>query len=205
METGAKHCTSTVEIFKQLAGGWSRKNQLHYRLDGCYLLNLELQSLFNNNKGNTMRLIILFTLFSILFSSQTKAAALEFSVNIDPIQEVPPSASMGSGMATVSLDDVSNTLCWDISWSSMSGPSTGMHFHGPAMMGVNAGVQVNIGTNSGLTSPSMGCTVITALQVTDLKNDLWYINIHSSAFPGGEIRGQVIETTPVELIQFIIE
>jgi hypothetical protein len=66
-----------------------------------------------------MRLIILFILFTLLFSSQTKAAMLEFSVNIDAIQEVPPNASMGSGMATVTVDDVSNSLCWDISWSGM--------------------------------------------------------------------------------------
>ena len=30
-----------------------------------------------------------------------------------------------------------------------------------------------------------------AQQVQDMRNQLWYLNIHTSAFPGGEIRGQV--------------
>jgi hypothetical protein len=67
-----------------------------------------------------------------------------------------------------------------------------MHFHGPAPAGANAGVQVNIGLISGLTSPSIGNTIITALQGTDLLNGLWYINIHTGQFAGGEIRGQVL-------------
>jgi hypothetical protein len=97
----------------------------------------------------------------------------------------------GTGSATITLDTVSNLLSWNIQWSGLSAPITVAHFHGPALPSQNAGVQVNFGSISGLVSPSIGSTTISALQESDLLNDLWYINIHSTSFTGGEIRGQV--------------
>jgi hypothetical protein len=41
-------------------------------------------------------------------------------------------------------------------------------------------------------SPAIGSTNISAAQGADLLNGLWYINIHSEQFTGGEIRGQVL-------------
>ena len=67
-----------------------------------------------------------------------------------------------------------------------------MHFHGPAMTGETAGVQVNIGDISGLTSPSMGSTVISDEFASQLLAGDWYINIHTAANGPGEIRGQVV-------------
>ena len=64
-----------------------------------------------------------------------------------------------------------------------------MHFHGPAFPNQNAGVQVATGVAG---PPVVGNAVIIAAQETDLLNQLWYLNLHTSAFPGGEIRGQVI-------------
>ncbi len=100
--------------------------------------------------------------------------------------------SPGTGSATVQYDDVTNLMSWDISWSGLLAPETVMHFHGPANPTQNAGVQVNFGAISGLSSPSIGSTTISTAQATDLLADLWYINIHTSQFPGGEIRGQVL-------------
>jgi hypothetical protein len=94
----------------------------------------------------------------------------------------------GTGSAVVTLDDVSNLLSWNVVWSGLSVAATAAHFHGPATPAQSAGVQVGIGVAS---NPAISSTVISAAQETDLLNGLWYINIHSSAFPGGEIRGQV--------------
>jgi hypothetical protein len=57
---------------------------------------------------------------------------------------------------------------------------------------MNASPQVNIGTISGLVSPLIGSTTITDAQETQLLDGLWYVNVHSTANPGGEIRGQVV-------------
>lgn len=109
-------------------------------------------------------------------------------------------ATTAQGAATVTLDDVSGLLSWNITFGN-NGPSfnNGMldngaevlaHFHGPAMPGMTAGVQVTLP----LGSPKIGSQVISALQQTQVKSDLWYINIHSTSCGAGEIRGQVVRT-----------
>ena len=124
-------------------------------------------------------------------TSLGQAAVFSLSGTISASQEVPTNSSQGTGSILGTFDDATNVLTWNITFSGLSGPATGMHFHGSSAPGVNAGVQVNIGAISGLTSPSAGSTTITPTQAAGLLSDLWYVNIHSSTFPGGEIRGQV--------------
>jgi hypothetical protein len=64
-----------------------------------------------------------------------------------------------------------------------------MHFHGPALPNQNAGVQVNTGV---VGPPVIGNAIISELQEADLLAGLWYLNLHTTAFGGGEIRGQVL-------------
>ena len=55
---------------------------------------------------------------------------------------------------------------------------------------------MNINPTTGISADILsGSTVLSDQgQIDDLLAGLWYINIHSSAFPGGEIRGQVDPT-----------
>lgn len=138
----------------------------------------------------TRTVLVLFFLLGV--ASEAPATTHNLSAIINQAQEVPPTGSGGSGTAAVTYDDVTGQLSWNISWGGLTGPATGMHFHGNAPIGVNAGVQVDIGAISGLNSPSIGNTNITAVQGQNLLNGLWYINIHTGQFPGGEIRGQVL-------------
>lgn len=134
-------------------------------------------------------------------ASAAQAAVYQWVFGLDGTQEVPPVATPATGTATVDYDDVTNLLEWNIAWQDLLAPETGMHFHGAAPPGVNAGVVVNIGAISGLVSPSIGSTTITDLQEVDLINGLWYVNIHSTLWPGGEIRGQVVPE-PATLMLF---
>ena len=101
--------------------------------------------------------------------------------------EVPPNASTGTGTAKVDLDG--NVLKWTVTYSGTTGPVTAGHFHGPAMAGANAGVVVPF--PGPISSPITGTATLTAAQVADLKAGLWYVNLHTAANPGGELRGQV--------------
>jgi subtilisin-like proprotein convertase family protein len=107
---------------------------------------------------------------------------------IDGLQEVPPNPSPATGVGNVTLDNDALTLSWNITYQGLLGQITAAHFHGPAMPGQNAGVQVGIGA---LPSPMVGQANITAAQAQQILSGLWYVNIHSTTFPGGEIRGQV--------------
>jgi hypothetical protein len=99
--------------------------------------------------------------------------------------------SKGTGTAEVTYDTASKTLAWTINFDGLTGPSTMAHFHGPAAPGANAGVALMIGTNP--TSPAKGTATLTDAQAADLQGGRWYINIHTSANPRGEIRGQVVK------------
>jgi hypothetical protein len=103
--------------------------------------------------------------------------------------EVPPTAVAGTGMATLSLDQTSKTLTWEISYASLTGEARAAHFHGPADAGANAGVAVPIPIGP---SPLRGAAVLTDAQVADLLAGKYYINIHTGAHQAGEIRGQVV-------------
>jgi hypothetical protein len=101
--------------------------------------------------------------------------------------QVPPNASSGTGSAAIKLDG--DILSWTIVYSGLTGPVTGAHFHGPAPAGVNASVVVPFAGSLG--SPITGSKQLTAAQIAQLKSGLWYLNLHTAANPGGEIRGQV--------------
>jgi hypothetical protein len=101
--------------------------------------------------------------------------------------EVPPNASPASGTAKVELDG--NVIKWTVTYSGTTGPVTAGHFHGPAKPGANAGVVVPFA--GPLASPITGSATLTPAQVDQVKQGLWYINLHTAANPGGELRGQV--------------
>lgn len=143
----------------------------------------------------------LLSLFIVLALAPTTMVAvlIDLEATIDEAQANAGNGtgSLATGSATMTFDDQSNVFSWNISWSGLEGNVTVAHFHGPASAGVNAGVEVNIGDISGLNSPSIGSTVISDTQGTDLLAELWYINIHSdrdAVTLGGEIRGQVLQS-----------
>ncbi|MDL2339090.1 MAG: CHRD domain-containing protein [Pseudomonadota bacterium] len=103
--------------------------------------------------------------------------------------EVPAVISDATGMVEASLASDSNVLTWKVTYSGLSGPATGAHFHGPATAGQNAGVVVPI--SGSLASPITGSATLTAGQAADLTAGKWYVNLHTTANPNGEVRGQV--------------
>ncbi len=141
---------------------------------------------------NTMSVAVILGLLALPTWSQ--AASYSLFATLEGSQEVPVNASPGTGTGSMLYDDVTKQFSWDISFSGLSAGTTASHFHGPAEPGVNAGVLVTIplGTSLGETSGNLiGMATLTAAQETQLLSNLWYINIHTTAFPGGEIRGQV--------------
>ncbi len=116
------------------------------------------------------------------------SAAQNFNALIDGLQEVPPVTSPGTGIGCFTLNP-DNTLSFNITFGGLLGVETAAHIHGPAPIGVNAGVIFPLP----LGSPKIGVVgPLTAAQVADLAGGLHYVNIHSTLFPGGEIRGQIL-------------
>lgn len=96
--------------------------------------------------------------------------------------------SAGTGTLVGTFNTVSKVLTWNITWSGLTGTPTLMHFHGPAATNQNAVVQENVGVAG---PPVVGTATLDASQEADLIAGLWYLNLHTTTSPGGEIRGQV--------------
>lgn len=103
--------------------------------------------------------------------------------------EVPPVPSNASGQVDAVLDKSTGVLKWQLSYAGLSGPATAGHFHGPAMVGANAGISLPF--TGVVSSPMSGQATLTAAQMADLLAGKWYANIHTARYPGGEIRGQM--------------
>ncbi|WP_315738854.1 MULTISPECIES: CHRD domain-containing protein [unclassified Bradyrhizobium] len=114
---------------------------------------------------------------TVVLKSELKAA-----------NEVPPNASAASGAAEASFDTATKTLSWKVTFSGLSGPPIGAHFHGPSEPGKNAGIVLPFKSPE---PPITGSAVITDAQAADLLAGKWYANVHTQANPGGEIRGQM--------------
>jgi hypothetical protein len=117
------------------------------------------------------------------------AFAEKFKATLNGKSEVPPNASAGTGTADIDYDAASKKLSWKLTYSGLSGPATAAHFHGPAEAGKNAGVAVAI--PNATKSPVEGSATLTDAQAADLEAGKYYVNVHTQANPGGEIRGQV--------------
>jgi hypothetical protein len=111
------------------------------------------------------------------------------STQLRGANEVPPTPSTGSGTVDALFDKNTNQLRWRVSYSDLSGPALAAHFHGPALIGANAGVAVP--WPGPLASPMEGSMTLTSAQADELMSGLWYANIHTARYPGGEVRGQM--------------
>ncbi len=116
------------------------------------------------------------------------------SARLTAASEVPPVTSSASGSLEGTLNPHSGLLTWTLTYADLSGPATGAHFHGPAMAGQNAGVVIPF--TGSLSNPIRGSATLTDAQQSDVKAGRWYVNVHTAANPGGEIRGQLASMQP---------
>jgi CHRD domain len=89
---------------------------------------------------------------------------------------------------TATFNTASSKLYWKGSVTGLSGPATAAHFHsGEARK--NGGVVVPIaGADKGSFE---GSATLTDAQAEELMAGKWYVNLHTAANKGGEVRGQV--------------
>lgn len=153
----------------------------------------------------------------------TPAQAKIYKANLAP--EV--AGATGSGTATLSIDELTNLMAIQVNFLGLSGNTTAAHIHGPTASpftgtasvmtttpsfsgfpaGVSSGTYSNILDLLAATTYRSGFITANGGSVSGARNaflaalddEKAYFNIHTSAFPGGEIRGFFVEQVPAPL------
>ncbi len=120
------------------------------------------------------------------------AVVVTYCANLDGLQEVPPNPSPGTGTGTFIIDTDANTLTFHVEFSGLIAPETASHIHGYCGPGVPCGVVFPLP----LGSPKDGVWAYPEANEASILAGMTYVNVHSSSFPGGEIRGQIVDCTP---------
>lgn len=143
------------------------------------------------------RLLLLAAALAFAAAAPAQAVVVVYEAVIDGTQEVPPTPSPATGYGTFTIDTDANTIDYSITFDegSLLSPETAAHIHCCAPPGQNAGVMIPLP----LGDPKIGQGTYEEDNEASILGGLTYVNIHTAAFPGGEIRGQILEMqTPLD-------
>ena len=155
------------------------------------------------------------------------AIVYQFNATLNASSEVPTTSSTATGIASLSYDTHNTLSLSDDTYSftesvfGLSGPATGYHIHGAATATETAPVIINFANPPFVTLVSGGTLLVGASNVPAnalfpatpasstnaghpamsfldmLQSGLAYVNVHTATFPGGEIRGQLMQVAAV--------
>jgi uncharacterized repeat protein (TIGR01451 family) len=123
-----------------------------------------------------------------------------FVANLKGSDETPANNSTATANATLLLS--ADELTARVSLNSLNGlasAETAAHIHGPGAPGVSAPILFPLPAAGTFTDFEIA---LTPQDVQNLKAGLLYLNVHSSTFPNGEIRGQFLTSLGAASFQF---
>jgi hypothetical protein len=158
-------------------------------------------------------------------ANAAQAAINIYTATLSGPNESPTNASPGTGSATVTIDTVANTMLVSVTFSGLQGTTTASHIHAPTAVPLTgtAGVATTtptfagfpLGVTSGTYNPSafdlLSASTYNPAYVTAnggtpasaeaallsaIASGRSYLNIHTTSFPGGEIRGFLVAVVP---------
>lgn len=119
--------------------------------------------------------------------------------DLNRFQEVPPPATSTMGTGTAVVRVVEGSVLWiSVTVAELTGPVLAAHVHGPAAPGATGGPQLVLTELVGATHAVM-LFPLTDDQLDWLQQGLLYVNVHTAANMGGEIRGN-IEVLPTDAV-----
>jgi hypothetical protein len=150
------------------------------------------------------------------------AAILIYDASLNGATEIPGTGSPGTGFATITIDTIADTMNVQESFSGLEAGTTASHIHCCAVQPATVGVATTVptfpnfplGVTSGTYDDTLDMTSLAsynpafvtanggtvpsafAVLLAGLNDGEAYINIHTTMFPTGEIRG-ILELTPL--------
>ena len=161
---------------------------------------------------NSKSITLLFALPLAFLGLQSLASAeiVTYKATLAGANEVPSNSSNAKGTAVITVDTISKASTYEITYSGFAEGPTAAHIHGPAVAGANGPVLVPLtsadnplkdlaaGPGTGSSgpvvfgaSPVKGTFTISDEQYEAMMKGKTYVNIHTTVFANGEIRGQL--------------
>lgn len=154
----------------------------------------------------SMKTLCALSLSLLIFACANTGRAVTHVLSgpMDPMQATTNPSNVGDGIGTISgdYDSAANILNYTLTWMDLTSPITNAHFHIGAP-GTPGGVA--LGIPGPWSSPyTQTDLLLTAAQEDKLLDGLWYVNLHTQNFGGGEIRGQVLVNVIPEPSSFML-
>jgi CHRD domain len=167
----------------------------------------------NQPKMKLLKLTALpLAIFSLLLVLSACEADTEMKKNTDyqrlgvvlsGANETPATTSTALGTMDIFYSKETRMLSYTVNWSGLTGAVTAMHIHGLGPTGYAAGIIQTFTLTAITKCPTVSNTSCGTYKGTfladgvvvkeqDIINGMYYINIHTAANPGGEIRGQIL-------------
>ncbi len=154
---------------------------------------------------------------AFLVPSFAQASIITYAAILNGASEAPPNVSAGTGFATVTVDSILHTLAVSVTFSGLTGTTTASHIHSATAapgtgtagvatttptfagfpLGVTSGTYQNLldltqasSWNNAFILANGGTTASAEVALlAGLAANKAYLNIHTSSYAGGEIRG----------------
>jgi CHRD domain len=152
--------------------------------------------------SNVMKTIVILAFLTGSLASAQIGGTLQFTATLNGTNEVPANTSTYVGSGTFTL--TGNSLEYSVGMLSLFFFPTSAGIYGPTNASQNAPLIFDLG-NYIIAAPHdefpgslgyIGTLTLTPQQISDLKAGQWYMNFASSAYPSGEIRGQILPEIP---------
>lgn len=118
------------------------------------------------------------------------AGGRPLSARLSSANEVPPAGSGATGTVRMTLNQGQGEVCVEITSRGLTGPVVAGHIHAGSA-GVNGPVVVNLGVNSAGFNSCIDGVDRNLIKAIRKQPGNYYVNIHTSTVPSGEIRGQL--------------
>ena len=136
----------------------------------------------------------------VFTSDSSNPVPTTFKATLNGSQEVPPPTSLtATGTGSLVLNPTNNTITCSVTFSNLTGPAIAAHIHlappgvaGPIIIPLTLGAGGPYGAATTPATCSAGTPPLTADQVNALYQGNLYFNVHTSANPAGEGRGQIV-------------
>jgi CHRD domain len=135
------------------------------------------------------------TLLALSLPGTVLAGGSKLSTDLSGAEEAPgPGDPDATGTADLRLNQGTETVCYDLSWANIDGTVVAAHIHeAPAGAPGPIVVPLFVGQSFAGTGSDSACVSSDRALIKDIRKNPtdYYVNVHSSVFPAGAIRGQL--------------